>query len=174
MIWTDERIANLKDLWARGLSASQIAARMPGFTRNAVIGKVHRIGLAGRASPRLSRAHKPKPRRTIASRKEVSVAPVIKTPEPVVEELPPEPEPVIPPGQRHTILTITDRTCKWPIGDPLDADFHFCSKAKPLEAGPYCPYHTKIAYEPIVRQKGRRPFTVEPPGRKFRERETAQ
>ena len=62
MAWTDERVELLKKLWAEGLSASQIAGRLGGATRNAVIGKVHRLGLSGRATS--SRSSSPRPRRT--------------------------------------------------------------------------------------------------------------
>src|SRR5262245_51840909 len=62
MSWTDERVEQLKRLWSEGLSASQIAAELGGITRNAVIGKVHRLGLSGRAKAPSSAA--PRPRKT--------------------------------------------------------------------------------------------------------------
>ncbi|MGZ5850479.1 MAG: GcrA family cell cycle regulator, partial [Methyloceanibacter sp.] len=66
MAWNDERVELLKKLWAEGLSASQIASRLGGVTRNAVIGKVHRLGLSGRATS--SRSASPRPRRVQAPR----------------------------------------------------------------------------------------------------------
>src|SRR5512134_1496608 len=62
MAWTDERVELLKKLWAEGLSASQIASRLGGVTRNAVIGKVHRLGLSGRATPTRMKTHRPRAR----------------------------------------------------------------------------------------------------------------
>ena len=62
MTWTDERVELLKKLWADGLSASQIAAELGGITRNAVIGKVHRLGLSGRATTSRMKSHRPRAR----------------------------------------------------------------------------------------------------------------
>ena len=66
MTWTDERVELLKKLWADGLSASQIAAELGGITRNAVIGKVHRLGLSGRAKSPSSAAPRPRKARALA------------------------------------------------------------------------------------------------------------
>lgn len=167
MTWTDERIDQLKTLWTHGLSATQIAARLGGVTRNAVIGKIHRLGLAGRATPRVSRP-RPRPRRVRNAAVTVAVTQVA-APAPA-----PEPEPIreveLPPGERHTILTLTERTCKWPIGDPAAEDFHFCGRAKRPDDGPYCRQHARIAYVPIQRRTGK-PFIAEPRGKKtFKER----
>jgi GcrA cell cycle regulator len=106
-MWTDERVEQLKSLWTEGLSASQIARVLGGVTRNAVIGKVHRLGLAGRASP--SRSERPR----LPLTPKVSMR--VHAPEPpVVEE-----DPVIlDDGNFATVLTINDRMCRWPIGDP--------------------------------------------------------
>ena len=136
MSWTEERIEQLKSLWTEGLSASHIAKLMGGVSRNAVIGKVHRLGLSGRAmvprperirlhgTPRhCPRAHLPEP--------------------PIVEE-----DPVIlEDGSFATVLTINDRMCRWPIGDPAENEFHFCGR-KPKLASPYCEAHSRKAYQP--------------------------
>ena len=66
MAWTDERVEQLKKLWAEGLSASQIAGRLGGVTRNAVIGKVHRLGLSGRATTSRMKSHRTRPRAAAA------------------------------------------------------------------------------------------------------------
>lgn len=137
MGWTDERVEQLRSLWTEGLSASQIARVLGGVTRNAVIGKVHRLGLAGRASP--SRSERPR----------LPMAPKVPTRShaapaaPVVEE-----DPVIlDDGSFATVLTINDRMCRWPIGDPSENEFHFCGR-KPKNGSPYCEAHARKAYQP--------------------------
>ena len=158
MSWTDERVERLKQLWSDGLSASQIAAQLGGVTRNAVIGKVHRLGLSGRAKSSSSSPRPRKPRapshpmrtsrsgpRTIGNTA-LKAAPAVK-PRPAPEPVPIE-SIVVPISKRATILTLTEHTCKWPIGDPGDQDFHFCGNTS--KAGlPYCEYHCRVAYQPI-------------------------
>lgn len=166
MSWTDERVELLKKLWTEGLSASQIASRMGGVTRNAVIGKVHRLGLSGRATP--TRTARPRPRRARAPshpsgqtmfRSSGNTA--LKVQQEMEPEAAPEPEPTpireieIPPGERRTILTLTEHTCKWPIGDPGDEEFHFCGR-KPQAGMPYCPHHARIAYQPVQDRRRQR------------------
>jgi GcrA cell cycle regulator len=134
MGWTDERVEQLKGLWNEGLSASQIARALGGVSRNAVIGKVHRLGLAGRAVP--ARAERPRTQRRTA----IHSAPA---PMEVVEEDPIKLED----GNFATVLTITDRMCHWPIGDPSENEFHFCGR-KPRTGSPYCEAHARKAYQP--------------------------
>jgi len=165
MSWTDERVELLRKLWTDGLSASQIAARMGGITRNAVIGKVHRLGLSGRmrparpARPRVTKPRYPAPggmpryqvAGNLALKRETVALPV--------EEPEPAPAPVVPieiaPGEHVTILTLTEQRCKWPIGDPTRPDFHFCGH----ESGPgspYCRVHQRIAYQPVQDRRRRK------------------
>ncbi len=157
--WTEDRVEMLKKLWAEGLSASQIATRLGGVTRNAVIGKVHRLGLSGRVTPsRNSRPRASKPRQPSHPGRVNSYrsagATALKT-ETAAQTAPlPEPEPAplrevqIPPGERATILTLSEKTCRWPIGDPSSDEFHFCGR-NPSAKMPYCPEHCQIAYQPI-------------------------
>ncbi len=167
MSWTDERVEQLKKLWADGLSASQIAARMGGITRNAVIGKVHRLGLSGRTRPvRPSRPRNPFPGNTphcqysgnLALKREETMRPM------------PEPEPApivaveIAPGEHVSILTLNEKRCKWPIGDPQHDDFHFCGHESGSES-PYCRVHARMAYQPA---QDRRKRAVGGPGRQGR------
>ena len=156
MAWTDDRVDLLKKLWSEGLSASQIAGRLGGVTRNAVIGKVHRLGLSGRATS--SRASLPRPRRnhaprqnltpslTFGTRGNVALKPTFEAEyEPVptpIEEL------VIPLHERASILTLKESMCRWPIGDPTEDDFHFCGRKK-VGASPYCTHHARMAYQPV-------------------------
>jgi GcrA cell cycle regulator len=152
--WTDERVASLKKLWLEGLSASQIAKQLGGVTRNAVIGKVHRLGLSGRATPAA-------PARTVfkAPRpaRPVMAAPhTPRRPEPVPVHVPPTPLPTVreEPGSA-TVLTLGAHMCKWPIGDPSTDGFTFCGR-RSGEDGPYCNEHARVAYQPQVKKGGKR------------------
>ena len=150
MGWTDERVELLKKLWQDGLSASQIAKQLGGVTRNAVIGKVHRLGLSGRAAPS-------KPARTVfkAPRpaRPVSAAPSpprrIADPASLPQSSPVryvEEEPGL-----ATVLTLGAHMCKWPIGDPSLDSFTFCGRR--TGEGPYCHEHSEVAYQPAQTKK---------------------
>jgi GcrA cell cycle regulator len=143
MGWTEERVEQLKQLWTEGLSASQIARVLGGVTRNAVIGKVHRLGLAGRAGP----ARAERPRSTVSHRAVRVVAP-----EPEIVEQDPL---VMDDGSFATVLTINDRMCRWPIGDPSENEFHFCGRS-PKSGSPYCEAHARKAYQPQTLRRDRR------------------
>ncbi|HZP78919.1 MAG TPA: GcrA family cell cycle regulator [Pseudolabrys sp.] len=163
MSWTDERVELLKKLWADGLSASQIAGELGGITRNAVIGKVHRLGLSGRAKSPSSAA--PRPRKARATHMLRVSRPSIRGNTALQHaydyEVEPEPEvieKVIPIGQRRTLLELTEATCRWPIGDPGSTDFFFCG-GNTVESLPYCAYHSRVAYQPLTeRRRDKRPF----------------
>ncbi len=158
MAWTDERVETLKKLWTEGLSASQIAKEMgEGVTRNAIIGKVHRLKLSGRATPsrppRPRAKPAPKPRVTTAApRTTTAPAPTREAP---IAPPPLEPTP-LPSGEFATVLTLTNHICKWPIGDPTSHDFRFCGR-KSKAASPYCDAHASQAYQPQSRRRRRGP-----------------
>ena len=194
MSWTDDRIELLRKLWQDGLSASTIAREMGGaITRNAVIGKVHRMGLAGRAKspmqvPTRSKA-KPIAGSSIGGGSAVSAksnaslnsgrtsagasmgarpsAPMVSgnnalamalTPMivPVAEpRYQPAEEVVIPISERVTIMELREAMCKWPLGDPMSADFRYCGAKAPLGGAPYCGTHAKIAYQPTMDRRAR-------------------
>jgi len=163
MTWTDERVELLKKLWADGLSASQIAAELGGITRNAVIGKVHRLGLSGRAKSPSSSAPRPRKPRSPSHMMRVS-RPSIRGNTALAHaydyEPEPEPEPIeniIPIGQRRTLLELTEATCRWPIGDPGSPDFFFCG-GNVTTGLPYCAYHSRVAYQPPNARRDKRPF----------------
>jgi GcrA cell cycle regulator len=154
MGWTDERVELLKKLWQDGLSASQIAKQLGGVTRNAVIGKVHRLGLSGRAAPS-------KPARTVfnAPRPARPVAAAPSAPrriaEPVSQASSPQPPTPVryideAPGMA-TVLTLGAHMCKWPIGDPSLDSFTFCGRRS--SDGPYCQEHGQVAYQPAQTKK---------------------
>ena len=160
MSWTDERVEALKRLWQEGLSASQIAAEIGGVTRNAVIGKVHRLGLSGRGQPtstakRQRRSPQQAPRRPRQMVSYGNLALKIET-EVVAETRPvPRRDVVVPISKRLTIEKLTEKTCKWPEGDPTDPDFHFCGHDS-LEGIPYCEYHAGVAYQVPDRNRNRK------------------
>jgi GcrA cell cycle regulator len=170
--WTDDRVERLKALWLDGLSASQIAAELGGVTRNAVIGKVHRLGLSGRQKPQVqtgrptgaTRAKAPTvPRSPVAPARParpVTIGNVALKSDDAVQ-IRPQPVQFVEEGpivfERVTILNLTENTCKWPVGDPGRPDFFFCGRKS--ESGiPYCAYHARIAYQPSAeRRRDRRP-----------------
>ncbi|MGA0563143.1 GcrA family cell cycle regulator [Ancylobacter sp. VNQ12] len=164
MNWTDERVELLKKLWSEGLSASQIAAELGGVTRNAVIGKVHRLGLSGRAKAIAAPAPRPrKPRPTASSpasrpmvQGNTALAQVIRpVMEPEPEELPDPVSNVVAMAERCTILDLTEFTCRWPVGEPGKSDFFYCG-SRTKTGLPYCAFHSRIAYQPVQDRNRRR------------------
>lgn len=163
MNWTDDRVEQLKKLWESGLSASQIAAELGNITRNAVIGKVHRLGLSGRAKspssavPRQRKVRAPQHMMRISrpmARGNTALAHVYET-EP--EQDPVAFDNVVPMNQRRTLLELTEDTCHWPVGDPGSTEFFFCG-GKALGGLPYCAHHSRVAYQPAGdRRRDRRP-----------------
>ncbi len=208
MSWTDQRIDQLKSLWEKGLTASQIADELGGVSRNAVIGKAHRLGLKSRPSP--VKANEPdkkvapkKPSATPA--KPVAAAPAMRprpaaapapaiapradgepVAEPKVSSMPrivsigpggfmrqgpgdqQAPIPPAPPrrlvpakpspemADKTSLLDLNERVCRWPMGHPGEADFHFCGVA--VNPGfPYCVEHCGRAYQAQLPRGVRRP-----------------
>lgn len=192
MSWTDERVETLKRMWVEGQSASQIAKELGGVTRNAVIGKVHRLGLSNRASsaeeeeapqaaaPAKAEAARPEP---VAPRAEpprpapapqaapvsnVTTLPVRKAIIPAGQPLPPQPSlneispealasvrEVEKRARKLTLMELTERTCKWPIGDPATDDFWFCGLPS-IPGKPYCEAHVGVAFQPMSARRDRR------------------
>ncbi|MEM9292596.1 MAG: GcrA family cell cycle regulator [Acidobacteriota bacterium] len=193
MSWTDERVEQLKKMWGEGQSASQIAKELGGVTRNAVIGKVHRLGLSNRnggggqdasapAAKAETVAEAPKPTRPTPVPD--APKPAEATPEPATQSAAPSParRQIIPAGQplppqpsaneispealasvrevektalKLTLMELTERTCKWPIGDPATEDFWFCGL--PVQPGkPYCEAHVGVAFQPMSARRDRR------------------
>jgi GcrA cell cycle regulator len=164
MSWTDERVDLLRKLWLEGLSASQIARELAnGITRNAVIGKVHRLGMSGRvkaANPASSR-----PRiKTMRPAHSRSSGPIMRgntalamRPQPMEAPQPIE-EIVVPIAEMVTILELKEAMCRWPVGDPTTAEFRFCGAKKSVSgtSSPYCPYHSRIAYQPVQERRRER------------------
>jgi len=198
MSWTDERIETLKTMWEQGQTASQIAEALGGVSRNAVIGKAHRLELQARPSPVRQAESEPmvppSPEPEVDA--EVEAEPEVAAP-PAAPEPRREPEPVTPaqpvlrsvgpggfvrqaPGEQQapstpapprrlvpakpsaeiagktTLLDLSDRICKWPIGHPGEPDFHFCGE-KVNPGFPYCVNHCGHAYQAQLPRRDRRP-----------------
>ena len=200
MSWTDERVELLKKMWGEGQSASQIAKELGGVTRNAVIGKVHRLGLSNRTTtgaakpdakaaapsapkkPSKPKAAPPKAAAKVAepapgaepeTEVEVEAKPIPKSPArraiiPAGQPLPPQPSnneisaealakvsEIEKKAKRLTLMELTERTCKWPVGDPATDDFWFCGL--PTQSGkPYCEAHVGVAFQPMSSRRDRK------------------
>ena len=187
MSWTDERVDKLKELWTEGMSASQIAKVMGGVTRNAVIGKVHRLGLSNRggpgpeeggrpaepvlaAKPAPAPAVEPPPEPAPAPVEETLPAPAARRPAPIIRDATQPRAPGAPTpeeeaaratlaeiekfARRISLLELTERTCKWPIGDPTEEDFAFCGLAC-VPGKPYCQHHVAVAFQPMSSRRDR-------------------
>ena len=216
MSWTDERIATLKKMWEGGATASQIADELGGVSRNAVIGKAHRLGLKSRPSPVKANEEKPEPKKAAAApppkpapRKPApqlaTSRPAAADPAPTAEARPapradtpsqpiPNPTPDLPkivsvgpggflrqgPGDQQapippapprrlvpakpspeiadktSLLDLSEKVCRWPMGHPGEPDFHFCGQA--VNPGfPYCVEHCGRAYQAQLPRGARRP-----------------
>lgn len=149
-VWTDDRVERLKLLLRQGMSASAIAERLGGgMSRNAVIGKVHRMGL--KLDQRSSSERSANARKSRKKTHKKQCAQIFKPPPYMtlpVEPLPHGPEPHVPRRERRGVLELEDNQCRWPIGDPKDADFHFCN-AKRVTGFAYCAHHARRAYRPV-------------------------
>ena len=148
-MWSEERTALLRKSWAEGLSASQIATKLGGTTRNAVIGKVHRLGLPLRIERTNPRINKQRPRRQRCVPAAPKAMPVKAPPLPVdlnrIKELAPI-DPAL------SVLGLTNFTCRFPIGDPTDPAFTFCGRTCNNVENPYCVQHHKLAYVPVKKR----------------------
>ncbi|MER2536940.1 MAG: GcrA family cell cycle regulator [Rhizobiaceae bacterium] len=173
MNWTDERVELLRKLWSEGLSASQIAAQLGSVTRNAVIGKVHRLKLSsrGRATAAPVRQKKASAPATSAAKTPARAASVSRAvtasigatalqaqfdAEPAARYQARSAENVVVPiSRRLQLVELSERTCKWPNGDPLSEEFNFCGNDA-AETGPYCTYHARIAFQPASERRRNR------------------
>lgn len=166
MSWTDERIALLKKMWKEGKSAADIAKVLAkGVTRNAVIGKAHRMGLSGRPSPIKNTPAKkeaaPKAAKPAAAAPAARGAKKTRAAAPAkpnlalvkeAEELKKIEKEAVPVGGGVALIDLTERMCKWPIGDPKEPDFTFCGLG--IRVGtPYCPNHAAMAYQTSSRSR---------------------
>ena len=196
MAWSDERVAILKKMWLEGSSASEIAKELGNITRNAVIGKVHRLGMSNRDTNNLKsgsstsnakksvrrgrppkvnkeekkrgRPHKlkdpgdfpgtldVKEKSTASSAKEMRLdESKTKVGSDLSEETLQNILKVEMKSKKISLMELTERTCKWPIGDPATDTFWFCGHES--EPGkPYCKTHISIAFQPITQRRSRK------------------
>jgi GcrA cell cycle regulator len=182
MSWTDERVETLKKMWSEGQSASQIAKELGGVTRNAVIGKVHRLGLSNRAGASSTPAPERKTAKADSAKPAPKTAAKVSPEDKVIEVTVTPRKPIVPAGQplppqpsaneispetlanvreiektakRIGLMDLTERTCKWPIGDPATEDFWFCGLA--VQPGkPYCEAHVGVAFQPMSSRRDRK------------------
>ena len=188
MSWTDERVEVLKKMWGEGQSASVIAKELGGVTRNAVIGKVHRLGLSNRVTSTTAKPAAKEKAKTQAKAKPAAPATPNAPPKPAapapetMRVTPPAVRKIIPAGQplppqpsaneispealakvsevektakKISLMELTEKTCKWPVGDPATEDFWFCGLA--VKAGkPYCEAHVGVAFQPMSSRRDRR------------------
>lgn len=167
MAWTDEMVDQLREMWKQGLTTGEIGKRL-GVSKNSIVGKVHRLGLSGRPSP-----IKKKDETEAPAEKKEATENVAKTTKPKVEKAPAPKAPKVEkkaeekveveekieisaPAPHHhngkTSLTDLDNhTCRWPIGDPKDENFHFCGR-KVRIGQTYCDEHANIAYVKAVKK----------------------
>lgn len=134
MSWTDERVNLLKQLWGEGKTAAEIAKKLgEGVTRNAVIGKAHRLKLSSRLSPiqqntkPVKTAEAPKPRKRLPKQPEFK-------------------------GKEISLVELETGMCRWPSGDPKEDDFSFCGHDT-VEGLPYCETHAAAAYQSVSRNR---------------------
>ena len=145
--WNDDRVDSLTRLWREGLSASQIARSLGGVTRNAVIGKVHRLGLSGRATPHVPGARRPEAGRGERRLRRPTPAPAVRTYRESATVTPltlPVPETGL-----ASVLSIRYGQCRWPMGDPLSDGFRLCGRE--ARRGAYCAAHGALAYRPVAK-----------------------
>ena len=140
MPWDDDNVNRLKDLWDQGLPTAQIG-KLLGFTKNAVVGKAHRIGLERRPSPIRRTAIKPDRKKARSP-----VMPKLNFENKLIEEKLPETKTKIyQPNIKNIFSKNLKRGCEWPEGHPDEPSFHFCNKER-FEDKPYCLEHCAIAY----------------------------
>ncbi len=139
MSWTSEREAKLKELWKKGHSASQIASMLGNTTRNAVIGKAHRLNLEARAISKKS-SIKINTDNIIQEAKPQKLGRKARFQALLLDKNFERENP-------KKLEELTDETCRWPIGHPYEEKFYFCGR-KPMEKFPYCKLHVLYAFQP--------------------------
>ena len=164
MSWTEQKIQMLKEMWGHGYSASEIAKRLGGLTRNAVIGKAHRLKLSSRPSPikredeitgsLASAANVMPTMKSTHKRVMLRPLPVVPTP-PTVKQQGKDVFSAIDGIKRTEGVAVTkagDRHCRWPVGDPRSPDFRFCG-CSAYEGLPYCIDHARVAYQNVGKKQ---------------------
>ena len=149
MSWTEEKVSKLKELWGKGNTASQIAEIIGGISRNAVIGKAHRLNLSAKIKTRTATSNQSfensyqekniKPRRGRKSKFKSLI---------IEKDFEPE--------NPKQLEELDENSCKWPIGHPNEESFYFCGRSS-LKDFSYCKLHLLYAYQP----KGKKDEVIE-------------
>jgi GcrA cell cycle regulator len=154
MSWTDERVETLKSMWSEGKSASQIAKELGGVTRNAVIGTVEAPPQQPAPAPA-----RPAAREAVPAQRPKPVPGQPVQPQPTASEISAEAlanlAEIAKKARRLSLMQLTERTCKWPVGDPATDDFWFCGLPT-VPGKPYCETHVAVAFQPMSARRDRR------------------
>ena len=137
MSWTDEKVAKLKDLWGKGSTASQIAEILGGVSRNAVIGKAHRLNLSGKIIAKKNSSNQKINKSNSLNSKKVTRG-RFKS---IIIDKDFEPE------NPKQLEELDEKSCKWPIGHPNEKNFYFCGRTS-LKDFSYCRLHILYAFQP--------------------------
>jgi len=140
MSWTSEKVEKLKELWTKGHTASQIAEALGDTTRNAVIGKAHRLNLEARAPSKHSNSTKTRENKQITKRSPSPMSRKAKFQSILLDKSFEAENP-------KSLEELSEETCKWPIGHPNEDNFYFCGR-KPESDFPYCKLHVLYAFQP--------------------------
>ncbi|MBQ9272027.1 MAG: global cell cycle regulator GcrA-like protein [Alphaproteobacteria bacterium] len=141
MGWSEESVEKLRQMWSEGLTANEIAKKL-GVTKNAIVGKVHRLCLTARPSPIKSKDEESSELELSVTENEKEKA--IAAKQRSFSKAESEPE-ICKPGVNIKLIDLDSHTCRWPIGDPRDDDFCFCGK-KVRTGQTYCDEHAQMAY----------------------------
>ena len=140
MSWTEEKVSKLKELWGKGNTASQIAEIIGGISRNAVIGKAHRLNLSAKIKTRTATSNK-----NFDSNMEVNNPQLKRGRKSRFKSLIIEKD--FEPENPKQLEELDESSCKWPIGHPDEKNFYFCGRSS-LKDFSYCKLHLLYAYQP--------------------------
>ena len=140
MSWTEEKVAKLKELWGKGNTASQIAEIIGGISRNAVIGKAHRLNLSAKIKTRTSASSQNFDNLTNEKSAQIRRGRKSKFKSLIIDK-------DFEPENPKQLEELDENSCKWPIGHPDEKNFYFCGRSS-LKDFSYCKLHLLYAYQP--------------------------
>tara|TARA_Y100000591_G_scaffold11773_1_gene9157 strand:- start:97 stop:591 length:495 start_codon:yes stop_codon:yes gene_type:complete len=140
MSWTEEKVAKLKELWGKGNTASQIAEIIGGISRNAVIGKAHRLNLSAKIKTRTATTNQNFDSSTNEKNIQTRKGRKSKFKSLIIEK-------DFEPENPKQLEDLDENSCKWPIGHPNEKSFYFCGRSS-LKDFSYCKLHLLYAYQP--------------------------
>ena len=149
MSWTEEKVAKLKELWGKGNTASQIATIIGGISRNAVIGKAHRLNLSAKIKTRTASTNQNFDNSSDEKNTKLKRTRKNKFKSLIIEKN-------FEPENPKQLEELDENTCKWPIGHPDEKKFYFCGRSS-LKDFSYCKLHLLYAYQP----KGKKEDAIE-------------